>query len=163
MNDLDSLLVQLNQPRKPLVENVTSLQIKKQIPWMNIILIISVLGLGGYIILDKRDKADPVPPTPTPIVVTDVAKIVETQENAYSAAKAICYTKIIELLDQGKLENQEDLKSNTRNLLEEAREQTLGVIDKLDEENIPLDFEKDKLVLRNYLLKKIKGFEEASK
>lgn len=150
MASLEDLIVALEKSKEPVPV--------KRVNWTNIILIVLVLSLGGYLVYDKftDDNIEPGPSFDT------VAEIVEKQENLYSLYKSQTYDKLSELVLSGEITNQEELMVNAQELLKSAREASLGELDKLDNKNLPVTFE-DKETVADYLKEKSKGFMEASK
>lgn len=158
MSKLEDLIAEIQKDKvssevKPVVK---AEPVKSTFPWLNVVFI-SVIIVMGYLIYTGRSSS------PDPIDNQDVAELVEKYENLYSTYKGQTYVKLAELVKDGKINNQEQLKKNAQTILQEARAQSLGKLDELDNKSIPETFGEDRDSVVKYLEDKALGFERAGK
>lgn len=146
---------EVKQEVKPVVKD-EPVKVKSSFPWLNIVFISIIVVMGYLIYVGRSHNQDPIDNK-------NVAELVEKYENLYSTYKGQTYIKLAELVKDGKINNQEQLKKNAQAILEEARIQSLGKIDELDNKMIPEVFDKDRDSLVKYFQEKSIGFEKAGK
>lgn len=165
MSKIDELLKQLKQdqtPTKTVVVEKETVE-KKKFPVFNIVLIGVILVMAFFLFRKETKDDNVVPPDPTPVV--NVAEAVEINENLYSAYKAQCYLKIADLVENEQIKSEHNLKENMQTILKEARANSLGKLDQMDNDFFGKieNFTQEKAKIAEYLREIAKGFEEASK
>jgi hypothetical protein len=161
MSNIDTLLEQLKREKtsKPIeeVKIVNETSVKNSFPWLNIVLIIVVIVMGYFLWSTKTTIDDD-------IIVNNVAEQVEKYENLYSTYKGQSYQKLAELVLEKQINNRSQLLKNAQVILEEARKQSLGKLDELDNKSLPEEsFEEDRDRVVSYLKAKSEGYIKAGK
>lgn len=161
--NIDDLILELKKDKgfspevvKTEVKTADPVVAKSSFSWLNIVFI-SVIVVMGYLIYTGRSYS------PDPIDNQNVSELVEKYENLYSTYKGQTFVKLAELVKDGKINNQDQLKKNAQTILEEARAQSLGKLDELDNKFIPKVFDEDRDSLVKYLKDSSVGYEKAGK
>jgi competence protein ComGC len=144
------------QQKTTVVSTEPTVKAKSSFPWLNVVLVSTIVIMGYLLFINRVQNSDPIDNK-------NVAELVEKYENLYSTYKGQTYTKLAELIKDGKINNQEQLKKNAQAILEEARDQSLGKIDQIDQETIPEVFPDDRSALIKYFQEKSIGYEKAGK
>lgn len=162
MSNIDDLLAQLQKDKtvKSNVEEVKVVEepkVKSTIPWLNIILIGTVIVMGYFLWSNRTTKDDVIP-------VNSVVEQVEKYENLYSSYKGQAYLKLADLVKQKEINNRVQLVKNAQAILEMAKKESLGKLDEMDNKFLPEEsFEEAREEVIVYLESKSKGFEKAGK
>lgn len=166
MSKLDELLKELDSQSSPQKVVVVQQEAPKSggVSLLNIVLIVAVLGMG-YLLWTKWDN-NPPGPGPDPIPVVNIVEKVTEMENLYSTNKGKSYERLAQLVEEGKINNQQQLLTNAQAILSQAREASLGKLDELDNQYLPegdwSEGDKRNQVVM-YLMQKSEGFLEAGK
>lgn len=167
MSKLDQLLEEIQREKASKSEKVEvkavktkESEVKKNFPWLNIVLIGAVLTMGYFLFIGRNNDSSPDPGP----VDKNVAELTQKYENLYSNYKGQTYLKLAELVEAKTINNRDQLVKNAQAILEKARLESLGKLDEMDNNNLPKEsFQEDRDKVVKYLEDKALGFERAGK